>query len=97
LKVWGVEIESERKQRMVCDTLVTTEIVAEAAPFSFALKRGGEEIRSAPIAYIQHIAVKVMELLDQSHRYLILVLARTCKLLSLVIVYPFQHWETYVA
>jgi len=42
--VWVVEIESERKQRMVCDTLVTTEIVAEAAPFSFALKRGEEEI-----------------------------------------------------
>jgi len=31
---------------MVCDILVTTEIVAEAALFSFDLKRGGEEIRS---------------------------------------------------
>jgi len=54
---------------MVCDTLVTTEIVAEAAPFSFALKRGGEEIWLAPVAYISHIEVKVMELLDQRNRY----------------------------
>lgn len=65
--MWGVEIESEQKQRLVCDTLVTTMFVAQAAPCSFALKKGREEIPSAPIAYIPHIAVKVMELLDQSN------------------------------
>ena len=43
---------SERKMRKAAKEMVGTNLVSEAAPFSFSLKRGGEEIRIAPLVYL---------------------------------------------
>ncbi len=48
--------------------MISTEILAEAAPFSFPLKNGGEEIKPAPMAYNPHLVAKVEELLEQNER-----------------------------
>ncbi len=69
LKVWGISIASERRTRTLAKERVTTEVVAEAVPFTFSLKRGGEEIRAAPLVYVPSLAEKVWELLDQNQRY----------------------------
>ena len=68
LKLWGVQIESERNLRQTSTRLVSTEVLCEAVPFSFPMKRGGEELRPAPLAYIPHLVSKVEELLDQNER-----------------------------
>lgn len=65
----GVKIESEKKQRVLSKDLVSTETRAEAAPFTFSLKRGGLEVKATPMAYIPYLPAKVFELLDQHARY----------------------------
>lgn len=45
-----------------------TEIKAEVAPFTFGLKRGGEEVKPAAMAYIPYLPDKVFELLEQLAR-----------------------------
>ena len=65
----GVRIASEKKQRLLSKQLITTEIKAQAAPFTFPLKGGGEEVKLSPMAYIPHLADKVFELLDQHARF----------------------------
>ena len=54
--------------RSLSKEIITTEISAEIAPFTHALKGGGEEIKASAIAYIPCVADKVMELLDQYFR-----------------------------
>jgi len=48
--------------------MVGTNLLSEAAPFSFHLKSGGEEIRAAPLVYILDLGAKVLELLEQNER-----------------------------
>jgi len=50
--------------------MVGTNLLSEAAPFSFRLKSGGEEIRAAPLVYIPDLGAKVLELLEQNERYI---------------------------
>ena len=50
--------------------LIGDHLVAEKAPFSFALKEGGEEIRSAPFAYVRSLQDKVDSILEQNERYM---------------------------
>ena len=59
---------SERKLRKRAMDVVTTNLKAEAAPFTFPLKSAGEEIRVAPIALIPEIKVKVFQLLNGNCR-----------------------------
>ncbi len=59
---------SVRKLRSNSKDLISTEILAEAAPFSFPLKNGGKEIKPAPMAYNPHLVAKVEELLEQIKR-----------------------------
>ena len=54
--------------RNASQLLVSTEILCEAVPFSFPMKRGGEELRPAPLAYVSHIVTKVQELLEQNYK-----------------------------
>ncbi len=68
MKSWGISIASERKTRALAKTRVTTQVVVEAVPFTFSLKRGGEEVRAAPLVYIPHLEDKIWELLDQNKR-----------------------------
>ena len=49
--------------------LVGDHLVAEKAPFSFALKEGGEEIRSSSFVYVKSLQDKVESMLDQNERY----------------------------
>ena len=60
---------SEKKQRLLSKELISVEVVAEAAPFTFSLKGGGEEVKASGIAYISYLADKIFELLDQHSRY----------------------------
>ena len=60
----GVHIASEKKQRLLSKELVTTDILAEATPFTFPLKRGGEEVRASAMAHIPSLLNKVLELLE---------------------------------
>lgn len=59
---------SEKRQRVLSKQLVTTEIVGEIAPFTHALKGGGEEIKSSATAYVPLLREKISELLDQYAR-----------------------------
>lgn len=53
--------------------LVGDHIVAESAPFSFSLKEGGEEIRTAPFVYVASLWVKVLSMLDQNEKYITVI------------------------
>ena len=59
---------SEGKMRARAKELVEDHIVGERAPFSFALKEGGEEVRTAPYVYVSSLWVKVVALLDHHER-----------------------------
>ena len=61
----GVHIASEKRQRVISKESVTTDILAEAAPFTFPLKRGGEKVRASAMARIPSLLNKVLELLEQ--------------------------------
>lgn len=65
----GVKIASEKKQRLLSQQLITTEIVAEIAPFTRSLKDGGEEVKNDAMAYTPSLPDKIFELLEQHDRY----------------------------
>ena len=54
--------------RVKAKELVGDHLVAERAPFSFTLKEGGEEIRSATYVYVACLWDKVRSMLDQHER-----------------------------
>ena len=56
---------SERKQRALSNKLVSDNLEAELAPFSFQLSNGGEELRGAAFAYTPSLTRKVVHLLDR--------------------------------
>ena len=58
----------KKVQRSLAKDLITTEIVAEIAPFTYALKKGGEEVKPGAMAYIPNMPDKVFELLEQCAR-----------------------------
>lgn len=64
----GIKIASEKKQRLLSKELIPTEIKAEVAPFTYGLKRGGEEVKPSPMVYIPYLPDKVFELLEQLAR-----------------------------
>ena len=61
-------IGSERKMRSVAQAVVGTNLASEALPFSFPLKRGGEEMRPAALCYVSDLGEKVFQLLEQNER-----------------------------
>ena len=69
MKSWGVSITSEQKlHKLVHDQLEPVSIVAESVPFAFSLKRGGEEMRPAPLAYASDQCSLVYQKLDENHK-----------------------------
>ena len=64
----GIKVVSEKKQRAVSKQLITTQIVGEIAPFTRAVKGGGEEIRRSAMIYVPYLPEKVTELLEQYAR-----------------------------
>ncbi len=65
----GVRIASENKLRALSKELITTEVVAEIAPFTHSLKGGGKEVKPCAITYIKYLPDKIFELLDQHSKY----------------------------
>ena len=61
-----MKLGGEQKQRALVKDLVAGNLEAEAAPMSFALRGGGEEIRGAPFAYCPNLVQKVTTLLQQN-------------------------------
>ena len=48
--------------------LQNIQITAEAIPFSFPTKRGGQEIRLAPLACVTDLTSVIFHLLDERER-----------------------------
>ena len=69
IKAWGVSIGSEHKMRKAANEMVRSNLVTEAAPFSFPCKRNGVEIRAAPLVYVPKLISKVFELLEKNEKY----------------------------
>lgn len=69
LKVWGVTVASESQQRkMMKAQLSEINVEAESVPFSFSRKNRGQELRPAPLAYINDLKSMVYHLLDEKDR-----------------------------
>ena len=71
MKVWGIQIASERSLRHRAATLVHNDFIAENAMFSFPLKSGGEELKPAPVVYVPHLKNKIFDLLDKNNRLIV--------------------------
>lgn len=74
--MWGLKLGNERHMRVLAQELRTDNITSELAMFSYPIK-GGEELRAQPIVYVPNIVDKVISLLDDNERYIIIHTA-TC-------------------
>ena len=52
--------------RHICRYIVDDNLKGEMALFSFPLPSGGEELRGAPLVYIQNLVKKVVDLLEEN-------------------------------
>ena len=68
LKACGVHLASENHLRDVSKRQLGTNLAGEAAPFSFAVRSGGEDLRPAPFVFIPDLIAKVVQLLEQNKR-----------------------------
>lgn len=59
---------SEKKMRLRACNLTVNPLNAEMALFSFPLHSGGEEVKPAPIVYLQDLKGKIFELLEKNDR-----------------------------
>lgn len=59
---------SEGKMRVKAKEIIEDHLVGEYAPFSFLLKDGGEEVRTAPYVYVSSLWDKVQVMLNQHER-----------------------------
>lgn len=72
MKGWGIQVANEKKMRLVAAGLtINNEAVAENGMFSFPMKSGGEELKSAAIAYIPHLKCKIFDLMEKNARSLL--------------------------
>ena len=69
MKSWGANLASEKKQRsLMAVELINLQVEAESIPFSFNLKRGGQELRPAPLAYATDLRSILFHLLNEKER-----------------------------
>ena len=67
LKMWGVSMAGEGRQRKVVKEMVGDKVQAEEVPFSFPkTKRGGEEVRASALVYLEYLEDHVLHLLDEN-------------------------------
>ena len=59
-------LAGEKGQRSLAKQLTEESVTSEAAPMSFPLKGGGEEIRGAALACCPDLIQKVIQLLEQN-------------------------------
>ena len=69
LNTCGIQLPSERKQRKLSHEILGGNLKPDAAPFSFSLKNGGEEVRPAPLVYVPDLEAMIFRHLDQNDRY----------------------------
>ena len=67
-KAHGITIPSEKRKRKMSQELLLDNLQSESAPFSFALKHGGEDLRPSPLVYMPDLVAFVLHLLDQNAR-----------------------------
>ena len=64
----------EKRQRTLANTLLGENIEAEAAPMTFSLKGGGEEVKDVPFASVPDLTKKVLQILEQNiDRYMCII------------------------
>lgn len=69
MKSWGANLPSEGQQRsLMKNQLSKLPVDGESVPFAFNLKRGGQELRPAPLAYVHDLKSMVFHLLDEKQR-----------------------------
>ena len=69
MKSWGANLASEGKQRsLMKDQLSELPVECESVPFAFNLKHGGQELRPAPLAYVNDLKSLLFHLLDEKRR-----------------------------
>ena len=66
LKMWQIEVASEKKMRLKADDLLGDNFKAEMVPLSFKHQNSGNIIKPAPLAYIPHLWDRVENILEQS-------------------------------
>ena len=69
LKARGVSLPSEKRQRALSHEILGENLQSEAAPFSFPLKHGGEDLRPAPLVFVPDLPAMVFQHLEQNDRY----------------------------
>ena len=66
LDMWGVAVDSEKKMRKEAKVLISDNLKAELASFSFKHRDGCEFIQEAPTVYIPNLWMKIKDLADGS-------------------------------
>ena len=69
MKSWGMNFASEVKQReLLKSQLSKMKIMAEAIPFCFKTKNNTQELRPAPLAYVNDLKSMLFHLLEEKER-----------------------------
>ena len=64
----GVQIESEKRQRLIAKDILGENLEAEVAPFCFSRPSCDDAIRAAAYAYTPSLIQKVTNLIDENER-----------------------------
>ena len=67
MKSWGANFASEGKLKSLMKSQLS-ELEGESVPLAFNLKRGGHELRPAPIAYVNDLQSMLFHLLEEKQR-----------------------------
>ena len=62
-------IPSEKRLRQLSDDILGNHLESGTAPFTFAVKHGGEDLRPAPLVYVPDLRALFFQYLDQNERY----------------------------
>ncbi len=70
MKAWGANLSSECKQRqLMVHDLKNLNVEAESIPFCFNTRKGVQELRPAPLAYVDDLKSLLFHLLNEKERY----------------------------
>lgn len=70
---WKISFASEAKEHSLAKELVGSNLDAESVAFTFPGDGGGDEVRTAPMAFVPNLVAKVTQVLDQNDKYNILL------------------------
>ena len=67
LRMWGLTMEGEGRQRKVLQGMVGDKVKGEAVPFTFPGPRNtGEEVSSAALVYLESLEHHLLQLLEEN-------------------------------